>query len=328
MDIHPTTGKVQLPHLQRTVSSRNLLLPPTSSLQRTDSLVSLKSASPKDKEVNFWVGDPEAISSVRRARKTPARQRVEHNWTRSQSLKERSAGVRAGSATSLVSRSNSMRESLRISPQPPGGRSPQPHEGHARAWSRSNSLKEAHAGGKHVDSGSNEECGVPIPTRSRRPRSVKARRRHGCSPQSSRNSIAELSGNADVKSAVWSYLDDDCHSPPNTASTSAASLILHNGRHRKDLDTSAPVTILLDGSPALPPIQGLGDIRPLTPTPPTGQSLQCPSCKPRRRLARSPLAQNERKSLVGDKPPSGDSKQQIDLDQKCESINCQNNNSH
>jgi hypothetical protein len=60
-----------------------------------------------------WIGDPEAITSIRRPRKSVAQQRQQHVWSRSSSLKEARSNAqknRLSASSSVMSRSSSMRE--------------------------------------------------------------------------------------------------------------------------------------------------------------------------------------------------------------------------
>ena len=123
-----------LPPLQR-CSSRSLAGSRPGSgvgLQRSES----QKNSPKDKKC-FWAGEPEAISSIRRPRRSVAQQRrghMDHVFGRSQSLKEGThASVRRKTTDASVSRSNSMKDN----PRPSSSRSTA-----GGGCSRSHSLKE------------------------------------------------------------------------------------------------------------------------------------------------------------------------------------------
>ncbi len=103
LNIQTRTGKILPPlgpslHSSTSSSRLSTYSGATSvSIRRADSLLSLRSAassacSPRDQgsaeRREVWAGDPEAISSVRRPRKTLAQQRVDAIMTRSNSGKE------------------------------------------------------------------------------------------------------------------------------------------------------------------------------------------------------------------------------------------------
>ncbi|ELT91836.1 hypothetical protein CAPTEDRAFT_194148 [Capitella teleta] len=132
MDIHPAG---RLPPLL--LSSSRTLSPwesSVSNLSRADSTSSVKSLSPKEPR-EFWAGTPEAISSVRRARRTPSQQRYDHQWSRSQSLKERTQ--RLDSVRSM-SRSSSVKEWRNRLHREGGNASP-----NSTKWAGSRSLRES-----------------------------------------------------------------------------------------------------------------------------------------------------------------------------------------
>ncbi|KAK2145569.1 hypothetical protein LSH36_672g00005, partial [Paralvinella palmiformis] len=65
-------------------------------------------ASPADE--SWWLGDPEAIQSIRRPRKSVAQLKMEHRWNRSHSVKERPVSRDTTPKRKSVNRSKSMRE--------------------------------------------------------------------------------------------------------------------------------------------------------------------------------------------------------------------------
>ena len=58
----------------------------------------------------WWPGDPEAIQSIRRPRKSVARLKMEQRWNRSHSVKERAVSGEHTPKRKSVARSKSMRE--------------------------------------------------------------------------------------------------------------------------------------------------------------------------------------------------------------------------
>lgn len=64
-------------------------------------------AAPSEADDECWVGEPEAISSVRRNRKSVAEQVKAHQWRRSRSLKEKAAP--GPTSRSTLARSHSLR---------------------------------------------------------------------------------------------------------------------------------------------------------------------------------------------------------------------------
>ena len=113
----------------------------------TDSSLAVRCCgSPRDKEKDLWAGDPEAISSVRRPRRTAAQLRLGYALSRSQSLKEGGGCKKqnaasssslappppaAGARKSSISRSHSLREATQSNVS-----------SSSHSWRRAHSLKE------------------------------------------------------------------------------------------------------------------------------------------------------------------------------------------
>ena len=65
---------------------------------------------PSHGEDALWAGDPEAIQSIRRPRKSVAQLKLEHRWNRSHSVKERAVTKQQNTKPKSICRSKSMRE--------------------------------------------------------------------------------------------------------------------------------------------------------------------------------------------------------------------------
>lgn len=116
----------------------------------------------------LWVGDPEAISSVRRPRKPPCRQRMEQQiWARSRSLKERPTSS-SSYTKSLVTSSNSSFGSCGVNnlPGPTKGQL-SPSNSVRGTCSRVGSLKES-----RLSSSSTKDSVGSVDTKPRRSSSV------------------------------------------------------------------------------------------------------------------------------------------------------------
>ncbi len=228
----PTRGLISADSIPAAQSSTNL-----------SSVTSVFSSSPGEGSgaIGVWVGDPEAISSVRRPRKSVSRQRLEHQWNRSQSLKERPSSSRSElSVRSSVSRSHSMRENARRSPQTARGEVAGVNDP-KRKVSRSRSLKDG--GAEKI-----EECLSAIDLGASYPTSG-IKRQMSLRMLSRREMKSGLVENPESKSRVWAYLISE---PPTTDPSSSTIAM----RRRKLTGTHMKInpTISLEKTSPLPPI--------------------------------------------------------------------------
>ena len=232
-----STSRGKLPPLQRTSSrghvtsdSRSSLSASRSPSSSTLSLASRSCISSVSEEP--WLGDPEAISSVRRPRRTRLKLRLDQTFSRSHSLKER-AGVSAGGKTGL-SRSHSLRGSVASLDSASRGSSPLSSQA-SGVFGRAGGLADTPA--QLVRSVDCMSEGLDTTAKSRRTRSLKIRSRGRPSEpdelarHASTNSLRDYAGSPETRSSVWTA--ESTPEPPNETSPGI-------GRRRTNLQVAVP----------------------------------------------------------------------------------------
>ena len=206
-----STSKGKLPPLQRTSSRGHLVSDSQSSINMSRS-ASSSSLSLSTKgcissvSEEPWVGDPEAISSVRRPRRTRLKLRLDHTFSRSSSLKE-SAGHGGRSA---LTRSHSLRESAGSLDSTIRCNSPLSYSQHqtSSVFCMSGSLTDAPCQlVRSIDCISEDLAGVDLAAKSKRTRSLKIRSRGRqtavLARHASTNSLRDYTGSPETRSSVW-----------------------------------------------------------------------------------------------------------------------------
>ena len=207
-----STSKGKLPPLLRT-SSRGHLASESrtggSTMNRSASSSSLllsARGSPGRASDEPWVGDPEAISSVRRPRRMRLNLRLDHTFSRSSSLKEYVGGRYR--SRSRLTRSNSLRESACSVASTSRGSSPLSCTQYPTS-SAFCSLKKAPCQFiGSIDSISEDLANIDLAAKSRRrTRSLKLRGRGRqtlvLERHASTSSLRDYAGSPDTRSSVW-----------------------------------------------------------------------------------------------------------------------------
>ena len=204
-----STSKGKLPPLLRTSSRGHLASESRTTMNRSASsyslLLSARGSPGGRASEEPWVGDPEAISSVRRPRRMRLNLRLDHTFSRSSSLKE-NVGGRYRSRSALT-RSHSLRESACSVASTSRGSSPLSYTQYP-ASSAFCSLKKAPCQFiGSIDGISEDLANIDLAAKSRRTRSLKVRGRGRqtliLERHASTSSLRDYVGSPDTRSSVW-----------------------------------------------------------------------------------------------------------------------------
>ena len=205
-----STSKGKLPPLLRT-SSRGHLASESrtgSTMNRSASSSSLllsARGSPGRASEEPWVGDPEAISSVRRPRRTRLNLRLDHTFSRSSSLKE-GVGGRCRSRSALT-RSHSLRESACSVASTSRGSSPLSYTQYPTSSAFCSLKRTPCQFIGSIDSISEDLANIDLAAKSRRTRSLKVRGRGRqtlvLERHASTSSLRDYVGSPGTRSSVW-----------------------------------------------------------------------------------------------------------------------------
>ena len=213
-----------------------------SSPRQAESFWSLKTtcSSPKDKELEFWVGEPEAISSIRRPRRSVSQLKRDQALSRSQSLKDGAYASGTGlSPPQSIQRSHSLREPTRKA---------------GYSWSRSSSLKEKCKKSEEstaVNSVTQDMGCLEVGTKkskSKRFQNRSKRRRH--------TATCSLGSSPEAKGISGPPNDDNGFPRSHSSLSQAASIVKETYSKEK----RSPPTVLTgekaasDSGPLLPPV--------------------------------------------------------------------------
>ena len=251
LEMQTSTGKVFPPLLSGRDRQR---APPR--LQRADSMFNIRPSSStlaRDQDQECWAGDPNAIHSIRRPRKTVAQQRLSSIISRSSNKEDLSDYKAATNATGL-NRSQSLKVAKSTLSAATSG-----------ALSRSHSWKEnkRHLM-KSIENMNEAFSGMDLKPARRSPstpRQWAPTRQVFLSPQPSLTSLRDLSTSPDTKSGVWGTVEEDLRSNIEGALSTSSNLLQRRRRaktfsHFPEDDHSlppiAPTSGAWAGSPRAP----------------------------------------------------------------------------
>ena len=275
-----STSRGKLPPLQRTSSRGHMTSDSRSSLSTSRSpsssslsLTSRSCISSVSEEP--WVGDPEAISSVRRPRRTRLKLRLDQTFSRSHSLKER-AGASAGGKTGL-SRSHSLRGSVASLDSVSCGSSPLSGSQTSGVFSRAGGLADTPTQlVRSVDCMSEGLAAVDTTAKSRRTRSLKIRTRgrptepDELARHASTSSLRDYAGSPETRSSVWT--NESTPEPPDETSPSISrrrsnlQVVVPGGSFQPTPPPSPKPSLLSPNTPMAAPSYPLGALRVPSPT--------------------------------------------------------------
>lgn len=210
LDIQTSTGKVFAPARSKSMRQLSLFL--------SDSMISMASNAPHERDEDFWIGTPEAIQSIRRPRKSIAQQRLGKLLARSNTYlkdKDVSDHVATGKNVTLSGSSTLMTSQGHLNRSQSLKERPRSHRSSTQdTWSRTNSWKGR--GRKNLNKSVecvNEELQFlelskkasksPAPPRGRRGGSRNAI----LSRQSSNLSLRDFVSGPETKSSVWGVVE-------------------------------------------------------------------------------------------------------------------------